>query len=322
LLEPDFVIPLLSHFGRGDELIAIFGTNGRITAMGILAYRGRGVWDSFQPAQAPLGLWMCRKEVPLSSLLPGLCQRLPGLAIAIGAAHQDPDIYSRPEDSPSLLTLDYIRTCRIPFKGAFNDYWETCSKNLRRNVRRQFNKLNRLGVTSRFEELNNAADIGRAIEEYGRLESSGWKSEHGTAVHPDNVQGKFYRTVLERFCAKDRGAVYQYRFDGAVVAMDLCIKGRGMLVNLKSAYDESVSSFSPAVLLLHEYLKKLFDCASIDCIEFYGPDMPWYRQWNAESRMMFHANYYRWPWLRTIVNHPAMSAIRRMAMHARNERQS
>lgn len=65
-------------------------------------------------------------------------------------------------------------------------------------------------------------DIAQAIADYGLLESAGWKAEGGTAIHPDNAQGRFYRAMLENFCRQGRGRVYRYRFDDKVVAVDLC----------------------------------------------------------------------------------------------------
>ena len=179
-------------------------------------------------------------------------------------------------------------------------------------MRRQFNKLRRLGISPSLEVLTEETRIPGAIREYGQLESIGWKAAKGTAVDADNLQGRFYRAVLENFCAKGRAAVFRYRFHDAVVAMDLCIERNGVLVNLKSAYDARIPSLSPAMLLLHDYVQRTFDEARMKRIEFYGPEMAWNRQWCGESRRMYHVNHYRWPWLLGIKNHSVMHQLRRM----------
>ena len=239
------------------------------------------------------------------------------MVLSLGIEHLDPDIYSRPDDSRFVRTLDHIRTHRILVHGKFDDYWSTCSKNLQRNVRRQFNKLRRLGIAPCLDALTEEIDIAGAIREFGQLESAGWKAALGTAVDADNIQGRFYRAVLENFCAKGRAKVFRYRFDDAVVAMDLCIEGDGVLVNLKSAFDERITSLSPGMLLLHGYVRRTFDEARLKRIEFYGPEMQWNRQWCGESRTMYHINHYRWPWLLRIKDHPVASQVGRMIAGAK-----
>ena len=44
------------------------------------------------------------------------------------------------------------------------------------------------------------------------LESAGWKAGSGTAVAPDNAQGRFYRAMLEAFAARGQARIYRYRF--------------------------------------------------------------------------------------------------------------
>ena len=280
--------------------------------MGVFHNRGLSVWDTFQPANAPLGLWLHRGDIPVESLVPALRECLPGVTLAVGIARLDPDINQRPNDSGLIQTLDDIRTYRIPVHGKFGDYWSTCSANLRRNMRRQFNKLERLGISPSLDVLTDATDIRRAIREYGELESNGWKAATGTAVSADNTQGRFYRAVLEKFCVEGRGTVYRYRFDDAIVAMDLCIERDGVLVNLKSAYDARITALSPAMLLLHDYLRCAFDNARIKRVEFYGPVMEWNRQWCGEERRMYHLNHYRWPWMLGLMRHPTVHQLRRM----------
>ena len=72
--------------------------------------------------------------------------------------------------------------------------------------------------------VSRPEDVAQAIADYGLLETAGWKAEGGTAISPDNAQGRFYRNLLERFCSVGKGAIYRYRFDDRVVAMDLCMK--------------------------------------------------------------------------------------------------
>ena len=102
--------------------------------------------------------------------------------------------------------------------------------------------------------------MAAAVADYGRLESAGWKAQGGTAIHPDNAQGRFYRAMLEGFCRRGAASVIRYWFDDKVVAMNLCIEGHGSLIVLKTTYDESVPShYSPAFLMREETCQQMFD---------------------------------------------------------------
>ncbi|MBA4152676.1 MAG: hypothetical protein C0509_08945 [Acinetobacter sp.] len=123
------------------------------------------------------------------------------------------------------------------------------------------------------------------IARFGEMESAGWKGLNGSAVHADNVQGHFYAEVMRRFAERGRATVYELYFNDALVAMQLCIASPGMLVLLKTTYDESQASFSPGRLLLHALLEKEFAEKRVGEIEFYT---------NADSEQLAWATHERW----------------------------
>jgi hypothetical protein len=136
-----------------------------------------------------------------------------------------------------------------------------------------------------------------AIRDYGTLESSGWKAAGGTAIHSDNGQGRFYSEMLQALCADGSARIYRYKFGERVVAVDLCLVGSGALVILKTTYEESFKAYSPAFLMRQEAFAQIFAEKGIERIEFYGKLMEWHTRWTTNSRMLYHINYYRWPWL-------------------------
>src|SRR5262245_16548623 len=261
--------------------------------MGLLARRGHSQWETFQPSQLPLGAWVMRPEGDFGLLLSGLGRKLPGIALAIGVTQQDPACVARPPETARLHTLDYIQTARVAVTGTFEAYWSKRGKNLRHNMKRQRAKLESEGTRTTLEMLTRPEDVGAAIEDYGRLESAGWKSEYGTAVHPDNDQGRFYRAMMEAFCSAGAGTIYRYRFGERVVAVDLCIQGGGALVILKTTYDEALKTISPAFLMREESFKGLFSERKVERIEFFGKLMEWHTRWSDDVRTLYHVNYYR-----------------------------
>src|SRR5216683_6771803 len=69
VLHPNFVSPLLEELGSGTERLAIYDEPFGPIAMAILSRQGSFSWQTFQPANAPLGLWVSRGTKPVQSLL-------------------------------------------------------------------------------------------------------------------------------------------------------------------------------------------------------------------------------------------------------------
>jgi CelD/BcsL family acetyltransferase involved in cellulose biosynthesis len=294
LLDLDFVLPLLAEFGDGSELLACCEHDGEPLAMAIVARGGRATWQTFQPAQAPIGIWLQRPGLDLATMLAELRRCLPGPALVLGLTQCDPWLAPRPADGAALRTIDYIDTARITLAGGFDAYWNGRGKNLRSNLKKQRARLLKDGVATRLQVSRDPHDMAAAVADYGRLESAGWKAQGGTAIHPDNAQGRYYRTMLEAFGRRGAASVYRYWFGAQLVAMDFCIEGAGCIVVLKTTYDESIpNSLSPALLMREEACRQLFDEGRFERIEFYGKVMEWHLRWTDEVRTLYHVNSYR-----------------------------
>jgi len=291
VLNSSFISCALDAFGSDDKNLAFFEEEGQITTMGVLEKRKFGVWDTYQPSQSPLGFWINQSSIPLNKLLGALCKALPGIVLKIGITQQDPDIYPRPGALDKITTLDYIDTAKIELTGTFEDYWAARGKNLRHNLKRQRNRLDKEHVTLALNTITNNELIHDAIRVYGELESAGWKSETGTAIHTDNAQGKFYIGLLQAFSNNGKGRIYQYTYNNEVVATDLCIEQGGTFVILKTTYDENIKTSSPAFLMRQDIFRQLFDDKQVKSIEFYGKVMDWHTKWSDQVRTIYHINY-------------------------------
>jgi CelD/BcsL family acetyltransferase involved in cellulose biosynthesis len=298
LLAPQFVNAALAVFGTGREHLAWHERDGQVDIMTIVTPASHGVWHTFQPAQAPVGLWLQRDAGARTADVPGLLRRLPGLALMFGITQCDPCLMARPSGGAALRVLDYIDTARITLAGGFDVYWQARGKNLRTNLRKQRKRLLDEGVPTRLQVSRAAHEMAAAVDDYGRLESAGWKGGDGTAVAGTNDQGRFYRTLLQGFADADMACVYRYWIGERLAAMDLCIEGGGCVVVLKTAYDETIGNgLSPALLMREEATRDIFDGGRFERIEFYGRVMEWHLRWTDEVRGMYHMNVYRWPLL-------------------------
>ncbi|TCO80461.1 acetyltransferase (GNAT) family protein [Plasticicumulans lactativorans] len=295
LLHSDFIAPLLHEFGDSDLRLAVAHENSEPVAMTLLGHPRFAVWETFQPSQLPIGPWICASHVDPMKALESLARALPKPLLALGLTQLDPQITPRPVDSDKLSTLDYIDTARIAVSGSFTDYWGSRGKNLRQNLQKQSNRLEREGIQVRLEVLTEAADMARAVNDYGNLESVGWKAASNTAIHSDNAQGRFYKTMLEAFCRRYAGRVYRYLYDEKVVASDLCVTQGGALVVLKTTYDETIKTSSPAMLMRRAYFEKIFKEGHISRIEFYGRVMEWHTRLTDDTRRLYHVTHLAMP---------------------------
>lgn len=301
MLSVDFVVPLLAEFGTGKELLAMYRSDGQIVAMMLLTPLSHWSWSTFQPAQAPLGIWLARPGLDVPALLGELLAALPGWPLQLALTQCDPMLFERPPDGGRVRCLDYVQTSRIVLSGSFDDFWAQRGKNLRANLKKQRGRLQKDGVVPRLEICRAAEQVGAAMADYGRLERTGWKGDAGTAVDTDNAQGRFYRHMLETFCRTGHATIYRYWFGTQVVAMDLCIEDRDCIVILKTSYEQGVAhGLSPSLLMREQACEQLFAAGTYQRIEFYGKVMEWHRRWTDDARTLYHVNYYRWPWLNAL----------------------
>jgi hypothetical protein len=301
LLDSAFVSLLLRYFNYGNITLCLKQDMGQRGA-GLLVRRRPGLWESFQPSQAPIGLFLLERPDSTGEKLREVLRKIPGHALQLSILQQDPDHTSVPLENaqPGFERLDYIRTSRITITGTFEEYWKRRGTNLRHNLARQRRRLVEKGHRTELVVRCKPEEVAAAIREYGSLESRGWKAKEATAVAEDNIQGRFYRDVFENFCARGEGLIYQFVFNGRVAATDLCLQRDGMMVVLKTTYNEELHEFSPSLLMREEILQRLFVERQVRVLEFYGRVMDWHTRWTDEIRTMYHVACFRKAWVRSL----------------------
>lgn len=298
LLSARFVAPLIEQFSDGDELIAVCSRAGTAVAMTILRKSGRGIWETFQPAQAQVGMLVKRASISIEDLLRSLISSISGIPLMIGVYQQDPDLIPRPAESENVSTLDFIHTARVLINRSFDEYWKARDGKLRQETNRRLKRVHAIGSGPRLELVTDAAAVALGIVDFGNLESAGWKGREGTAVHAGNKQGEFYRSLLVAFCGIGKGRIYRYWIGDSLAAMQLCIAEDRTLVFLKTTYSENLKTHGPGILMQYAIMKELFAEGAFDKVEFYGKSGEPQTKWcDNQIRTMYHLNYYRWQWL-------------------------
>ena len=299
-LAGEAIVSALTIFGDGCERLLVAHRNNEVIAMFLLVQQGKLKWQTLQPSQLPLGGWVAQAAVPLQDITRSLLRGPLGFCLVLSITQIDPLVAQREEDTPDSQTSDYIDTGWIDIEGSFDQYWAARGKNLRLNMRKQRSKLLAQGVVLTMQVLRAHADMAPAVARYGVMESAGWKAGKGTAIHPNNAQGRYYRELLERGSVNGEAVVYRMLFGDRVVAMNLCLERAGALVVKKATYDESIQSCSPAFLLREMELEKLHRERRINRMEFFGRLMDWRTKWTDQKRTLFHLTMYRWPFLKKL----------------------
>ncbi len=301
LLDSAFVAPLLRHFGGPHVLLGI-DRDSRNPGMALLVKKHPGMWETFQPSQAPLGLILLGYPDDTVEGLREMLGQLPGYALQLSVLQQDPDFSSFRSAGGQSCTeqMDYIRTARLPVTGTFEEYWKSRGSNLRHNLARRRRRLTEKGYNAELLVHRSSGAVATCVRDYGRIESKGWKGTDGTAIAEDNVQGRFYREIFEAFCTRGEGVIYQLLINGELAASDLCLCRDDMMIVLKTTYDERFEEFSPAYLMRQEIMQRIFAENGIHSVEFYGRVLDWHTRWTDQIRRMYHITCFRRPWVRRL----------------------
>ncbi|ODV12724.1 MAG: hypothetical protein ABT20_03390 [Rubrivivax sp. SCN 70-15] len=292
----DAMTAALAVFGSGLERLLIAQSGGRTVAMFLMVPDGTLRWRTFQPSQLPLGTWVAEPVADLAAICRSAMRGPLSPCLAISITQVDPLQAERPAEAPDLRSSDYIDTAWVEISGSFDDFWAARGKNLRQNMRKQRNKLAADGVAAEMRVLRNLQDMAPAIARYGELESAGWKSGRGTAIHPDNEQGRFYTRLLEDAARRGEALAFEYLLGGRTAAMNFGLLRSGVWTVLKTTYDESLpKTLSPAFLLREEELQYLHGTQEVRRIEYYGRLMDWHTKLTDARRILFHLTVYRWP---------------------------
>lgn len=260
-------------------------------ALALLESNGNGRWSIFKPSQAQVALILADPNIVLS--MQSLVDAIPGSVARLDFLGLDP------LEHPGLITqlspeLQASATdIRVELSGGFSDYWAQRPKNLRKNISRYFNRVERELGQVKLVFNTEPSDVYRATSRYGMLESQGWKGYEGTALHPSNDQGQFYQEFMAAQAGNDGKAfVAETYVADRLVASRLCCIGVDTLVILKTTYDESMKKYAFGRLQLHSLIEHCFSMNALRYIDFYTNASPEQLEWSTDSRQMVNASYY------------------------------
>lgn len=291
--EAEFVDALLAHFFDGDECFVYALKDSEMAFAGFFKPKGKGQWMTCMPSQSPLGLMLHAEPID-EDILKAICETLPGKVAMLDLLQLDSK-FSAFTPADLVEKQAYITTGNRPIPEDFDAYFKSLGKNMRQNYNKVINRAARAEDTLSTQKVSAPDEVRMAILKYGEIESMGWKAQEGTAISPDNTQGKFYQQALIWLAEKGKACCWYYLINEEVVSVDLCIQQDDTLIILKTTYNEAFNKQSPALMLKIEMLKYYsanLDTEGIRNIEFYGKAMEWHKRLDSELREIEHATYF------------------------------
>ena len=99
--------------------------------------------------------------------------------------------------------------------------------------------------------------VGRALEDFLRLEAAGWKGRKRTALLCNPADATFTREMMTSLAPQGDAWIHALYLDGRPVSMQIVLRAGAAAFTWKTAYDEALHDFSPGMLLLEDYTAAL-----------------------------------------------------------------
>ncbi|BCM21871.1 GNAT family N-acetyltransferase [Mesorhizobium sp. J8] len=161
---------------------------------------------------------------------------------------------------------------------------------LRAHHYREFRRLKRrLADRGRLEHVvaRGPDEIRHAIESFLTLEAAGWKGRERTAMAIDRYRAAFAREAVHRLAEQDMCRIHLLTLDGRAIACLVVFVEAGVAYTWKTAYDETLSAYSPGTLLMIEVTKQHLDDPNIVMTDSCAvPDHPVMSRLWAERKPM------------------------------------
>ena len=170
----------------------------------------------------------------------------------------------------------------LPISGSWEAYLNSLPAKFRSNLRNRMSRLAKIGPVS-LEILTDRQAIAAAAEEAWRLESSGWKSDAGTAIASDPAVHRFYTTLIERGTNAGWLQLLFLRVGDRRVATSYgaCFDKRLFL--FKTGYDPAFATGAPFKMLTSLAIQHASE-RGLSEVDFLGDAEPWKLEWTSASR--------------------------------------
>lgn len=153
----------------------------------------------------------------------------------------------RRHDSIAVTSRSFTRALLRKGSDGASHAQRAPSREMRKSLRRKERRLSELGAVSH-RVLHAKDDVGRWIDDFLRLEASGWKGRRGTALACSEEDRRFAVEMLAGAFRRGRLQIVGLDFEGRPIAR-CCnlLTGQGSYA-YRCAYDEDFAHYSPGVM--------------------------------------------------------------------------
>lgn len=188
----------------------------------------------------------------------------------------------------------------------------------RSNLKRRLKAMEKCGAV-RFDITRPAAqDLPELLDEFFRVESSGWKGQAATGLQHDLRQAAFFRAYCDRMARLGRLRLGFLRVGEAIAAVRLEVVWDNKSWEFKIGYDQDFATSSPGLLLSHETLKR-GEAEGLSGHHFLGTDESWHDTWSAEKSERFSISHYPASWAGRValLQHKGVKAAKAILRNSR-----
>ena len=126
------------------------------------------------------------------------------------------------------ISMYFLRAMFRPTIDADNYLCAALSAKHRKMIRRQERQLSEIGRLE-YDALTPDDDVAVWIEEFLRLEASGWKGRENTAISSDESDRSYFRSIAKEAFQRGRLSMLALRLDGRPIAFKCDFPaGRGL----------------------------------------------------------------------------------------------
>lgn len=168
----------------------------------------------------------------------------------------------------------------IDLSGSFEHFAAGLSSHMRSEMRRKRRRLGDLGEVTL--QVHEKADVD-ALEEFFRIEATGWKGSQGTAIDRNPATRRFYQDVARWTADEGWFRLALLRVGDRTVAGDFSVQHNGVAYILKTGFDTDLRRFSPGKLLRMEMVKRAF-ADGLSRYELLGVEDAWKLEWTSLAR--------------------------------------
>ena len=290
---------LLHYRHPAPEQVLFFGlrrADGELQAICPLELNTRRIrrlpfraWQFPSDPDRPSSGFVVDPGFPADQVLPGLVtlleQAAPGVGVlALDRVEQDSLTWksaragrfaSRGVHLASLIRSTLDRPGRDVLAGR--------SRMFRRNIRRGWHRLERLGAVF-YRVEREGLGLQEALDAFLELERRGWKARDadGRALVLRPEVERHARGMVELLAQKRECEIHALWQGGQCIAAMICFIGGGELYAFKIASDEHYPAMSLGHLLIHRMLESWVSRDNISAVNF-GWEADWVAPWGGET---------------------------------------